>query len=126
MDLQTLNGKRRAVCLSNSRYIILKELDKSGEQGCMITSYDTNDDDILINNCTKVSKITLDFNKVKDTVYSDIKSVINEFSLYTRVNIKGKITNLSVATENDVGGTMMTIKTAIIHDKLGFTPFTIL
>ena len=42
------------------------------------------------------------------------------------MNIKGKITNLSVATENDVGGTMMTIKTAIIHDKLGFTPFTIL
>ena len=125
MDLQTLNGKRRAVCLSNSRYIILKELDKSGEQGCMITSYDTHDDDILINNCTKVSKITLDFNKVKDAVYSDIKSVINEFSLYTRVNIKGKITNLSVATENDVGGTMMAIITAIIHDESGFALLTI-
>ena len=53
----------------------------------------------------KVSKTALDFNKAKDTVYSDIKSVINWFSLYTCVNIKGKITDLSVTTENDVGGT---------------------
>ena len=42
------------------------------------------------------------------------------------MNIKRKITDLSVASENDVGGTMMTIKTAIIHDKLGFAPLTIL
>ena len=78
---QTLSGKRRA------------ELDESGEQGYMITSYDTNDNDILINDCTKVSKIALDINKAEDTAYSDIKSVINKFSLYTRVNIKGKITD---------------------------------
>ena len=125
MDLHTLNRKRREVCFSKDRYIIFKELDESGEQGCIITSYDTNDNDILINDCTKVSKIALDFNKAKDTVYSDIKSVINEFSLYTRVNIKGKITDLSVATENDVGDTMMAIKTAIIHDESGFAPLTI-
>ena len=106
MSLQTLNGKRGAVCFSKDRYIIFKELDESGEQGCMITSYDTNDNDILINDCTEVSKIVLDFNKAKDTVYSNIKSVINEFSLYTRVNIEGKITVLSIATENDVGGTI--------------------
>ena len=78
----------------------------------MITFYDTNDNDILIHDCSKVSKITLDFNKAKDTVYSDIKSVINEFSLYTHVNIKGKSTNSSVATENDVGGMKMAVKTA--------------
>ena len=72
-----------------------------------------------------MSKIVLDFNKAKDTVYSDIKPVINEFSLYTRVNIKGKIPDLSVVTENDVGGTMMAIKTAIIHDESGFAPLTI-
>ena len=57
MDLQTLNGKGRAVCFSKDRYIISKELDESGEQGCMITSYDTNDNDILINDCTNVPKI---------------------------------------------------------------------
>ena len=125
MDLQRLNGKRRAVCLSKDRYIVFKELDGSGELDCMITSYDTNDNDILINDCTKVSKLALDFNKAKDKVYSDIKSVINEFNLYTRVNIKGKITDLSVATENDVRGTMMAIKTAIIHDESGFAPLTI-
>ena len=112
-----LNGKRRAVCFSKDTHIIFKELDESGEQGCMITSYDTNDNDILINNCTKVSKVALDFNKAKYTVYSDIKFVINEFSLYPRVNIKGKITDLSVATENHVGGTMMAIKTAIINNE---------
>ena len=61
MDLQTLNGKRRAVCFSKDRYIIFKELDESGEQGRMITSYDTNDNDILINDCTKVSKICIRF-----------------------------------------------------------------
>ena len=38
MDLQTLNNKRRAVCFSKDRYIIFKELDESGEQGCIITS----------------------------------------------------------------------------------------
>ena len=91
----------------------------------MVTSYDTNDNDILKNDCTKVSKITLDFNKSKDTVYSDIKSVINEFSLYECVNIKGKITDLSVATENDVAGTMMSIKIAIIPDESRFAPLTI-
>ena len=123
--LQTLNGKGRAVCFSKDRCIICKELDESGEQGCMITSYDTNDNDILINDCTKVSKTALDFNKAKDTVYSDIESVINEFSLYTRVNIKGKFPDLSVATENDVAGTMMAIKTAIIHDESGFARLTI-
>ena len=106
-----MNGKRRAVCFSKDRYIIFKELDECDEQGCMITSYDKNDNDILINDCTKVSKIALDFNKAKDTVYSDIKSVINEFSLYTHVNNKGKITDLSVAT--------------IIYDESGFAPLTI-
>ena len=69
----------------------------------MITSCGTSDNDILINDCTKVSKIALDFNKAKDTVYSDIKSAINVFSLFTRVNMKGKITDSSVTTENDVG-----------------------
>ena len=125
MDLQTLNGKRRAACFSKDRYIIFKELDESGEQGCMIASYDTNDNDILVNDCTKVPKIALDCNKAKDTVYSDVQSVINEFSLYTGVNIKEKITDLSVATENDVGGTMMAIKTSIIPGESGFSPLTI-
>ena len=46
----------------------------------MITSYDTNFNDILTNDCTKVPKTALCFNKAKDTVYSDIKSVINEFT----------------------------------------------
>ena len=59
MDLQTLNGERRAVCFSKEGYIIFEELDESGGQGCMITSYDTNDNDILINCCTKVSKICI-------------------------------------------------------------------
>ena len=43
----------------------------------MITSYDTNDNDILINDCTKVSKIVLDINKAKDTVYFDVKSFMS-------------------------------------------------
>ena len=43
----------------------------------------------------------------------------------TRANIKGKITDLSVATVNDVGGTMVAIKTAIIHDESGFSPLAI-
>ena len=90
-----------------------------------MTSYDTYDNDILINDCTKVSKIALDFDKSKDTAYSDIKSVINEYSLYTRVKIKGKITDVSVATENDVGFTMVALKTAIIHDESRFSPLTI-
>ena len=91
----------------------------------MITFCDTNDSDILINDCIKVSKIALDFNKAKDTVYSDIKSVINEFSLYTRLNVKERITDLSVATENDVGGRKMATKTAIVHDESGVAPLTI-
>ena len=36
----------------------------------------------------KCQKFALDFNKAKDTVYSDIKSVVNEFSFYTPVNLK--------------------------------------
>ena len=105
--------------------IIFKELDESCEQGRMITSYDTNFNDILTNDCTKVPKTALCFNKAKDTVYSDIKSVINEFSLYTSVNVKGKITDLSAATENDIGSTMMVVKTAIIHDESRFALLTI-
>ena len=83
----------------------------------MITSYGTSDNDILINDCIKVSKIALDFNKAKDTVYSDIKSAINVFSLFTRVNMKGKITDSSVTTENDVGVMMMSIKSSIFYDE---------
>ena len=45
---------------------------------------------MITNYCTKVSKIALDINKAKDTVYPDIKFVINEFSLYTRVKVKGE------------------------------------
>lgn len=45
--------------------------------------------------------------------------------MYTRVNIKGHITDLSVPTENVVGGKMMAIKTAIIHDESEFAPLTI-
>ena len=77
-----MNYKRGAVCYSKNRYIIYKELDESRKQGCLITPYNTNDNDILIDDCTKVSKIALDFDKSKDTSYSDIKSVINEYSLY--------------------------------------------
>ena len=83
----------------------------------MITSYGTSDNDILINDCTKVSKIALDFNKAKDTVYSDIKSAINVFSLFTRVNMKGKITDSSVTTENDVGVMLMSIESSIFYDE---------
>ena len=83
----------------------------------MITSYGTSDNDILINDYTKVSKIALDFNKAKDTVYSDIKSAINVFSLFTRVNMKGKITDSSVTTENDVGVMLMSIKSSIFYDE---------
>ena len=108
MGLQTFNGKRRAVCFSKNRCIIFKELDESGQQDYMITSYDTNDKDILINDYTKVPKLALAFNKAKDTVYSDIKSVINDFSLYTCGYIKEKITDVSV--EIDVGGTIWLLK----------------
>ena len=45
--------------------------------------------------------------------------------MYTRVNIKGHITDLSVPTENVVGVKMMAIKTAIIHDESEFAPLTI-
>ena len=83
----------------------------------MITPYGTSDNDILINDCTKVSKIALDFNKAKDTVYSDIKSAINVFSLFTRVNMKGKITDSSVTTENDVGVMLMSIESSIFYDE---------
>ena len=48
MDLQRLNGKRRAVYFSKDTYIIFKELAESGKQGYMITSYNTNDNDITI------------------------------------------------------------------------------
>ena len=41
------------------------------------------------------------------------------------MTIKGKITDLSVAAENDVGDTMMAVKTAIIHDESVFAPLTI-
>ena len=91
----------------------------------MITSYGTSDNDILINDCTKVSKISLDFNKAKDTVYSDIKSAINVFSLFTRVNMKGKITDSSVTTENDVGVMLMSIKSSIFYDESWFASLTI-
>ena len=60
-----------------------------------------------------INKIALSFNKAKDTVYSNIKSVINKFSLYSCVIIKRKVTDLSLATENDVGRMMMAIKTGI-------------
>ena len=39
----------------------------------------------------KCQKFALDFNKAKDTVYSDIKSVVIEFSFYTPVNIKERL-----------------------------------
>ena len=41
------------------------------------------------------------------------------------MNVKEKITDLSAATENDVGGTMKAIKTAITHNESGFAPLTI-
>ena len=65
--------------------------------------------------------------RAKETRHSDIKSIINEFSLYKRLNIKGKVTDLSVTTENDVEGMIMTVKTTIIHyfHHSGFEPLTI-
>ena len=109
--------------LRKNRYIIFKELDESGEQGYMITFYDTNDNDILINDYTKVSKLALVFNKAKNTVYSDIKSVIDDFSLYKCGYIKEKITDVSL--EIDVRGTMMTFKIAIVYGESGFASLTI-
>ena len=124
MDLQTSNGKKRAVCFCKDRYRIFKELDESGDQGCVILSYDQGDNDIIINDSSKVSKSALNFQRSKEIKYFDINSIINEFSLYTRVNIKGKTTDLSIPTESEVKGTMMAIKTAIIHDQSGFAPIT--
>ena len=124
MDIQTCNGKKRAVCFCKDRYRIFKELDESGDQGCVILSYDQGDDDIIINDSSKVSKSVLNFQRSKEIKYHDINSIINEFSLYTRVNVKGKITDLGAPKESEVNSTMMAIKTAIIHDKSGFAPIT--
>ena len=40
-------------------------------------------------------------------------------------SLKGKITDLDLATENDVGGMVMVIITAIIHDESGLAPFRV-
>ena len=63
MDIQTKNGKERAVCLCKDRYQIFEELHNSTKTGCVLKNVNKNSDDIPINDNSNIRKMEFDFDE---------------------------------------------------------------
>ena len=124
MDIQIKNGKKRAAYFCKDRYQIFEELNNTTTTGCVLKNNKKNSDDILINDSSKIRKMELDFDKYLNIEITEIKTILNQYSLYQRVNVVGLITGLSQIKYTDINGCQVPMRTGFLHDKSGSVPIT--
>ena len=82
-------------------------------------------DDILITDYTKVTILTITRCTTKDLIITNIPPVLGEATLYDRFNIQAAVSHVSDIDNHERDGNMVTIRTAVVHDKTGFATITV-
>ena len=70
------------------------ELTNSIITGFVLKNVNKNNADIIINDSTNTRKMQLDFDKCLNIEITEIKTILNQYSLYQRSNVKCLITGL--------------------------------
>ena len=68
---------------------------------------------------------SLNFEKSSEIKISDIKTIINEYRLFEKVNIKAFVTEVSPVTTTEVYDKCINMQTALVHDKSGTSSITL-
>ena len=106
--------KVRVVCFYKDQYSIFKELNNSSSTGCTLKFFSRPYAVILINDKTVVMRKRSNFEKL-----SDFKTIINEYRLFEKVNIKASVTEVSPVTTTKVCDKCINMQTALAHHKSG-------
>ena len=94
--------KVRAAWFCKNRCPIFKELNSRLSTGCTLKFFSQTYEDILINDKTVVYRKNLNFEKSSEIKISNIKTIINEYRLFGKVNIKAFVTEVSPVTTAEV------------------------
>ena len=70
------------------------ELTNSIITGFVLKNVNKNNADIIINDSTNTRKMQLDFDKCLNIEITEIKTILNQYSLYQRSNVKCLSTGL--------------------------------
>ena len=98
MDIQMDPAtKVRVLCFCKDQYSIYKELNNSSSTGCTLKFFSRPYAVIFINDKTVVMRKRSNFEKL-----SDFKTIINEYRLFEKVNIKASVTEVSPVTTTKV------------------------
>lgn len=81
--------------------------------------------DVLINDNCKVVGVELKFDKRTDIQIAEIKTILNEFSLYSRVNVNSFLTGLSDTSFTSISEMQIPVRTGFVNDKSGSVPIII-
>lgn len=81
--------------------------------------------DVLINDNCKVVGVELKFDKRTDIQIAEIKTILNEFSLYSRVNVNSFLTGLSDTSVTSISEMQIPVRTGFVNDKSGSVPIII-
>ena len=107
--------KIRAVCFCKN----------SSSTGCTLKFFIQPYEDILMNDNTVVQRKKLNFEKSSEIKTSDIKTKINEYRLFEKVNINAFVTEVSLVTTTEVYDKCINMQTALVHDKSGTSAITL-
>ena len=127
MDLQTEKGTKRAVCFNKHRYPLFEEVNESASTALVIKKAKLDNEDILITDYSRIEKLEeaklVVMNEQKIT---PISMAFAECSLYERINIIAKLSNISPITDREKeDGSKVLVQTAVAHDKSGSGNITI-
>ena len=102
MKIKTRSRKQPVVCFSKNRYQIFEELDNSSTTCCVLTKFNENGDAILRSGKSKRAKLEFDFEGNEMVEIADIKTIVSQCNLYSRVSSNALITNSSIISQVNI------------------------
>ena len=85
--------------------------------GCTLKFFIQPYEDILMNDNTVVQRKNLNFEKLSEIKTSDIKTKINEYRLFEKVNINAFVAEVSLVTTTEVYDKYINMQTVLVHGK---------
>ena len=124
MDVTTSEKTYRAVCFCKNRYPLFAELNETAKGCCIKRTKRSESNDIIITDFSKIEVAELEFDRVtKAPEITKIQTVINEFSLFERVNVKGIVSDISPVKTTEIKPVQFVH--GLIHDSSGTCRFTL-
>ena len=67
----------------------------------------------------------LDFDKCLNIEITEMKTILNQYNLYQRANVKDLTTELTQIKHTNINGFQVSMRTGFLHDKSGSAPITL-